>query len=709
MKNNIAKFLILGAVVSLPLALSAEDVTGVATPRAAPNGSQIQTQLWVQVKDDTKNVKLISTNTNANVITKTYVLKNADPYEMLPYFQTAVKAQRTSNNTSKVECMKFNDGTGVLIVSAEEYRFGKQVQGMGFDDIIAALDRPGVTASSGTIGYAYFPKYVSADWLYNALQNVGMNQGGSKELQGGKDKILVDKGLNALFIYVPAYQVKNINEMIKQYDTPISEVNVKYTIYELDSELDGSVGVDFQAWKNGPGSEFLNLSSRFGKQWDFANNIVAYPINGKSHTQFINFSPKWNSKYLDFLMSKSKASIVTSGNMSIMNNQDAKVEATTRMADFRAGVKYANIDVISYIRLQDQRIYDYNVSSTVAPDNSGALDGRYRLTAYTEQGLPIAITAFTNNVPTANFSNGAQPAAITPYRGDLQITRMYDGLRYSYYLELNEFEAANMGAQFVTMWEQRQANGNLIGAPALAPTNIGNNGTPLGYKTKAYNLKLERLTATVAGVGAYNDNTLVAGAAAVGPGAVYTYSWVNYATWDSSENFQIQKDASRDTAIDGYGFVMNLRPVSCEKSSTLDISMANTSLIGFQSNGAPRTSKSEMSTKVMVNNNGSQFVIGGIDKKSIVTSVDKLPWLGDIPGFGWLLGSESPTTKRSQLVAVIECTPVMPETKVMASVKKEIDEMTEKVVSAGEKFKANQVGFDQYLLDGEKKGVDPLP
>ena len=235
MKNNIAKFLILGAVVSLPLALSAEDVTGVATPRAAPNGSQIQTQLWVQVKDDTKNVKLISTNTNANVITKTYVLKNADPYEMLPYFQTAVKAQRTANNTSKVECMKFNDGTGVLIVSAEEYRFGKQVQGMGFDEIIAALDRPGVTASSGTVGYAYFPKYVSADWLYNALQNVGMNQGGSKELQGGKDKILVDKGLNALFIYVPSYQVKNINEMIKQYDTPVSEVNVKYTIYELAS------------------------------------------------------------------------------------------------------------------------------------------------------------------------------------------------------------------------------------------------------------------------------------------------------------------------------------------------------------------------------------------------------------------------------------------------------------------------------------------
>jgi hypothetical protein len=368
--------------------------------------------------------------------------------------------------------------------------------------------------------------------------------------------------------------------------------------------------------------------------------------------------------------------------------------------------------VISYIRLQDQRIYDFNVSGAVTPDNSGALDGRYRLTAYDEQGLPIAITSYTGVTTgagvytpgTTNFSNGAQPSAVAPYRGDLQITRMYDGLRYSYYLELNEFEAINQGAQFVTLYERRQADGLLFGPGVTAPANIGSNGTGLGYKTKAYNVRLERLTATISGVGAYNG-----AAVATGPGAVYTYSWVNYATWDSSENFQIQKDASRDTAIDGYGFVMNIRPVSCEKSSTLDISMANTSLIGFQSNGAPRTSKSEMSTKVMVNNNGSQFVIGGIDKKSIVTSVDKLPWLGDIPGLGWLLGSESPTTKKSQLVAVIECTPVMPETKVMAMVRKEIDEMTEKVVSAGEKFKANEVGFDQYLLDAEKKGPDPLP
>ncbi len=693
MKNRNVKILLIAAAAALPFCSMAqqEDVSGVATPRAAPNGSQIQTQLWVQVKDDTKNVKLVSANTNPNVITKTYVLKNADPYELLPFFQIAVKAQRIATNTSKVECLKFNDGTGVLIVSAEDYRFGKQKHGMGFDEIIEVLDRPGVTAASGTVGYAYFPKYVSATWLFNALRNVGMNQSGSQELSGGKDKIVVDASLNAIFIYVPAYQVKNINEMIKQYDTPVSELNVKYSIYELDAEIDGSIGVDFQAWKNGPGAEFLNISSRFGQQWDFARNIVDIPMKGKSHTQFINFSPKWNSKYLDFLMAKGRASIVTSGVMTVKNNEEAKVEATTKVPGFRNGTKYDDVDVISYIRLSDKRIYDSTVTSQISPDSTGAYDDRYRLTASDENGIPIAITGMNNTY-------GAFPG--TPYRGDLQVTRMFDGARYYYYLEVNEFEAAPQGAQFVKLPYYRDAAG------ALPPSPLANDAYNLGYKTRAYNVKVEKLTATAAGNGGVL-NPIGGGAAATTE--IFNYAWVTVTSWDSSENFKLMKGYSLDTAIDGYGFVMSIKPVTCEKSSTLDISMSNTSLIGYQDNGAPRTSKSDMSTKVMVNNNGSEFVIGGLEKKSIVTSVNKLPWLGDIPGLGWLLGSESPTTKKSQLVAVIQCVPVMPDTKAPEDVRKEIEQMTEKVVSAGENFKLDQVGYDQYLLDGDKKGVDPLP
>ena len=680
MNINNVKIILLVLFGALEVASWAgENVSGVQTPTAAPNGSQIQTHLRIDVKDETKNVHLVSSTNNPNILTKAYVLKNADPYELLAYFQSAVKSEQISGDRAKVETIKYNDGTGILIVSAEDYRFGKQINGLGFDEIVAMLDKPGVVNSAGTIGYAYFPKYVSAAWLAEKLSNVGLNLPDQKELEGGKDKIVVDASLNALFIYVPPYQVKNVNEMIKQYDGPISELRVKYTVYEIDAEVDGNLGVDFQAWKNGPGTDLFTAASRFGKQWDFANNFVSYPFVNKSHSQFIHFSPKWNSKYFDFLEARSKAKMLTRGEASIMNNQEARIEATSRIPDFRNSTKPADINVVSYIRLNDQRIYDSTGSSMIAPDTTGGNDGRYRLSAVDNSGVTVTLTQ-------ANHAIGAFPG--TPYRGDLLITRLFDGSRYSYTLELNEQEAAAQGVQFARLPYPRNAAGALPATPE--------NGDLLGYKVNVYNVKLERLTATLGGVGG--------GGAA--PQEAFNYSWVTFDKYDSSENFAISRDYGLDTAIDGYGFLLSLKAVVCENSSTLSISMSNTSLIGFQGNGTPRTSRSEISTQVIVKNEGGEFVVGGVEKKAVVKSVSKVPWLGDLPIIGWALSSESEVSKKSQVVAVIEAIPVRPDSRTPEEIRKEIELITANVSDSGESLK---VGFDQYLLDGEKKGIDPLP
>jgi hypothetical protein len=60
-------------------------------------------------------------------------------------------------------------------------------------------------------------------------------------------------------------------------------------------------------------------------------------------------------------------------------------------------------------------------------------------------------------------------------------------------------------------------------------------------------------------------------------------------------------------------------------------------------------------------------------------------------------------------VTVLEVTPVMDQ-KLPEQVRKEVDEMTTKIVDAGDTSSfIRRVGYDQYLLDGEKKGIDPLP
>ncbi len=332
------------------------DNTGNPTPQPFP--SQLQPQIHLQVKDSDKNIHFINANNDPDVVTKVYVLKHADPEELRPYLRTAAMMNRIKPDTSKVECIKFNDGTGALLVSAEDFRFMKQRNGMGFDEMVEALDKPDITSSAGTVSYLYFPKYTSAQWLYDKLYNVGLNHSNDPdELQGGKDKVFVDSELNGLVLYVPNYNIKNINEMIRQYDVPIAEVSVKYSIYEIDTENDGTIGVDFQAWKNGPGRDFFAVASRYGHGWDFVTMNPSMPNIGDSHTQYVNFSPKWNTKYLDFLVAKSKASIVTSGQLALQNNQEGYVESLNRIPNYQDGKKIPDRGVMSYIRITDARIF----------------------------------------------------------------------------------------------------------------------------------------------------------------------------------------------------------------------------------------------------------------------------------------------------------------------------------------------------------------
>lgn len=618
-----------------------------ATPLAAPKGSQIQTQLRVNVKDSTKILHLISANNDPNIITKTYVLKNADPYELRAYFRDAVKAKKITDLPAKVECIKYNDGTGILIISAEDYRFEKQEQGMGFDEMVGMLDQPKIKALPGNLTYMYCPKYRDAQWLYNSLRNVGLNEPDDRvELEGGMDKAGIDRNLNALLFYIPKYQYKNIDEMLKLYDVPTSEVYLKYTVYEIDAENDGQIGVDFQAWKNGPGSDLFSVANKTGYQWDSVAGNASSPEIGKVSAKYIKFNPKWNTKYLDFLVSKGKASVMCSGELSVMNSQEGHIDNSTGVAAFQNGAKIPNVNTFEYIRLTNQ---------TINPDGTNPATGtndQYRFSAQDAKGNLVTI----NDV----------------YTGPFNVSRIWDGTRYCYTIEME-----SSSKYYLVSRSQ----------------NIGN-------KTSCYNFVLEKCSGTL--VSGTNDGTGVAGTPA---NPLYNYQWSEVTAWDSKQNMVVYKSNKRTSAINSYGFSLTVKPVVCEDTTNLDIMVTNTNLIGFTSDGLPRTSASEVSTQVVSPNNGGQFVIGGVEKKSLVRSASKVPFLGDIPGLGWLLGNESETAKKSQLVAFIECKAVKPENKVPEKLKEEIGIILEKTKDSTDTY---NYGYDQIFLDKDKKGFDDI-
>lgn len=548
-------FLIQTLAGLLAINASAAEVSG--TPRDSNtgntggyDGTRVEAQLLLNVKDHVNAVHFIRDNNDPRVITKTYILKNVDPYEFRDYLRQMVQSKRVGNSTvqqqypgntanpptatvsspslnpanaqsgftpqvqlgsnTAVECLKYVDGTGLLIVSAEDYRFKDHKNGMGIDTLVAMLDSPSMgPLSFGSQMFIYMPKYVPARNLMPLIQNMGMNIQDVTELWQGSDLVAYDPDLNWLIFDVTNYSSYNVAAMLEKYDVPIPQVRMKITVYEIYKEQDDKMGIDFQSWKNNEGADFFSGGGRFRNNWAaMYNQTPALALNyGSERTSFYNFNPKWNTRYLDFLVSKGNAKIVHSGELCIRNASSAYLDRTTQIF-------------------------------------------------YMDTSTPV------NNAATL------PDTGVGPY----------------------ELLSALIGE--------------------VMPTDI-----PVGKGN--------------------------------------------------------QQVVTRSTA--GYGFTLNVKNVSVNLDETsFDITATNTSLIGFESNGAPRISKgSSVAQTISLPHGKNSFIIGGLRKQETVESRTGIPWLCEIPVLEYIFGTVSTSTRYADLVIVGECEWASPaEAKAHAITKK---------------------------------------
>ena len=500
------------------------------------DSTRVHAQLVLSVKEDTQAVHFVRDNNDPRVVTKTYILKNVDPYTFREYLRQMVQSKRVGNTSmlqqypgntatqpltatlssvqlgsvnsqmgynppaqlgsnTAVECLKYVDGTGLLLVSAEEYRFKDSENGMGIDTLVKTLDNPALgELSTGSQMFIYMPKFVPAYNLMPLIQNVGMNISDVTELWQGQDIVTSDSDLNWLIFDVSNYSCDNIAKLLKDYDVPIPQVRLKIRVYEVYDENDDRIGIDFQSWKNNEGADFFSVGGRYRNNWAAVYSGIDGMDRtlGSERTDFFTFNPKWNTRYLDFLSSRGKASVLHSGELCIRNNTPGNFSRTTQIF--------------------------YSDTST----------------------------------PAGNASN--QP--------DM-------------------------------------------------------------------------------GVGAYE-----------------LLSALIKETVNAAQDIPVAKGNQQNTLKStGYGFTMQVNNASVNlKECRFNVTLSNTSLIGFASNGTPRISKGNVVKQdVSIPLGAGEFIISGLNKKEVVKSKSGIPLLMDIPVLGYLFSTESSSVKNSRLVVAASC------------------------------------------------------
>jgi len=127
------------------------------------------------------------------------------------------------------------------------------------------------------------------------------------------------------------------------------------------------------------------------------------------------------------------------------------------------------------------------------------------------------------------------------------------------------------------------------------------------------------------------------------------------AQFSSLENIWLgaEAEAGKDSRAVSYGVMMKLIPYIAEDNSIrLDIVSASVSDLVERNDGEPKIVAHSISNTVRVAS-GRTLVLGGLLHKSQRTKQTQLPWLGDIPGLGWLFKQREKQVRESEVLIVI--------------------------------------------------------
>jgi type IV pilus assembly protein PilQ len=84
----------------------------------------------------------------------------------------------------------------------------------------------------------------------------------------------------------------------------------------------------------------------------------------------------------------------------------------------------------------------------------------------------------------------------------------------------------------------------------------------------------------------------------------------------------------------------------------LDLIVTQDTVSTVQNGSAPGIDTQRIGTQVLVNN-GETIVLGGIYQQAIISTVSKVPVLGDIPYFGWLFRNSNNFNEKKELLIFV--------------------------------------------------------
>ena len=347
---------------SLAVALAAGAIAAPQLSFAGP-----KTQKITFVEDDAQKV----------MASKVYILKHIQAADLIPFVKDAVMRYATESHVSSVN--DFANKRQMLIVSTGENFLPY------LDKLIAVLDRPskmntfGSTVDGDGVATGFYrPRFRTSESMRQVII-----QG---EVFGGYSDgaIYLDNGV---FYYKdsPAI-VQDITQKLSWFDKEIPQVKLELKVYEIRESDLRDVGIDYLAWKNGPGMNLFSVAYEelSVKVSEFLVDQISQhgtDLLGNMSWGFGGFytAPAFDASFIRLLQQNGKAVISSSAALTL-SNEPGKTFAISFAPEYQNITKDQDDHHSDVVKSESAALQTVFSNIVITSGQQGAVNFNYKLT-----------------------------------------------------------------------------------------------------------------------------------------------------------------------------------------------------------------------------------------------------------------------------------------------------------------------------------------
>ena len=287
------------------------------------NFSNPYTKLTPETKSRT--VHFIQNDAQPQMVTKVYTLKYLRAADLTPFILGAVKRFSPQSN---VQRLNYKHGKKQFLSVSTGQQMMPYV-----DKMIEQLDRPGLkdqvgslVSSTGITRGAYRPKYRSGDDFVSILNKTTVGQG----------YVWNNAESNIIYWKTDHYHSeRKVRHWLKYMDRPLPQVRLTFNVYEVRQSDLIDFGLDYNAWKNGPGLGLFNFSFQdlFARaSEEIMNMITNESVSLLGSTNFawggVFFAPPIDMSFIRLLSQRGAANVAATGSLTVVNDYTGSYPVT---------------------------------------------------------------------------------------------------------------------------------------------------------------------------------------------------------------------------------------------------------------------------------------------------------------------------------------------------------------------------------------------